>query len=184
MDRSQLGTGPNQAAHPYRGRQEIPPSRPLGRESRRLAGILLIILPTVAAGGASLLSLIVGATPSYLANPVRQDLFRAGHAHAGILLVLSLLVLRYVEEASLSGRWRRFARLSVPVAAILMPAGFFLSIAAPTATRPNALIGLTYLGGLVLATGLFTLGVGLLGPSPPATRPDAPTAAISRDPRP
>ena len=52
-------------------------------ESRRLAGILLVLVPAVAFGGASLLSMILGQTPGYLDYPVRQDLWRAGHAHAG-----------------------------------------------------------------------------------------------------
>ena len=70
-------------------------------ESRRLAGVLLILMPTVVFGGVSLLSLLIG-DPRYAQNPLRQDLWRAGHAHAGVLLVLSLVVLRYVDEARLS----------------------------------------------------------------------------------
>ncbi|MGB9277159.1 MAG: hypothetical protein WCC08_18185 [Terrimicrobiaceae bacterium] len=57
-------------------------------ESRRLVGILLVMLPTVMIGGVSLLSLLIW-DPAYAANPLRQDLWRAGHAHAGVLLVLS-----------------------------------------------------------------------------------------------
>ena len=70
-------------------------------ESRRLAGILLIVLPTVMFGGVSLLSFLIG-DPSYMENPLRQDLWRAGHAHAGVWLILALVALRYVDEASLS----------------------------------------------------------------------------------
>jgi drug/metabolite transporter superfamily protein YnfA len=32
-------------------------------------------------------------------NPLRQDLWRAGHAHAGVWLILALVALRYVDEA-------------------------------------------------------------------------------------
>jgi hypothetical protein len=42
-------------------------------ESRRLAGILLMVLPTVMFGGVSILSLLIG-DPTYLKNPLRQDL--------------------------------------------------------------------------------------------------------------
>ncbi len=62
-------------------------------ESRRLAGILLIILPTVIYGGVMILRLLIG-DPRYAQNHLRQDLWRAGHAHAGVLLVLSLVALR------------------------------------------------------------------------------------------
>lgn len=136
--------------------------------TRRLAGILLVLFPTVALGGASLLTMIVGDTPGYLDNPVRQDLWRAGHAHAGIMLIISLLVLRYVDETSLRGRWLWVARSGVPLAAILMPLGFFGSVLSPTATEPNALIALVPLGGLALVAGLLTTGIGLLRGAPPA----------------
>ncbi|CAN5218515.1 hypothetical protein BH23CHL9_BH23CHL9_07480 [soil metagenome] len=120
------------------------------RESRRLAGILLIFVPAVAFGGASLLSMILGQAPGYLDNPVRQDLWRAGHAHAGVMLILALVLLRYVDETNLSGAWMWVARHGVPLAAILMPAGFFLSILSPDATQPNALIFLVHAGGVFL----------------------------------
>lgn len=131
-------------------------------ESRRLAGILLVVLPAVAFGGASLLSMILGQVPGYLDNPVRQDLWRAGHAHAGVLLVLALVMLRYVDETRLSGAWMWIARHGVPVAAILMPAGFFLSVLSPDATEPNALIYLVFAGGVFLLGGVVATGIGLL----------------------
>jgi hypothetical protein len=131
-------------------------------ESRRLAGIMLIVVPAVAFGGASLLSMILGQTPGYLDNPLRQDLWRAGHAHAGIMLILALVLLRYVDETRLSGRWLWLARHGVPLGAMLMPAGFFLSVLSPDATEPNALIYLVFAGGLFLIGGVLTTGIGLI----------------------
>jgi uncharacterized membrane protein len=131
-------------------------------ESRRLAGIILILVPAVAFGGASLLTIIVGEVPGYLDNPVRQDLWRAGHAHAGIMLILALVLLRYVDETGLRGPWLWIARHGVPAAAILMPLGFFTSVLTPDATEPNALIGLVPLGGLFLVGGVLATGIGLM----------------------
>jgi len=130
-------------------------------ESRRLAGILLVVMPTVMVGGVSLLTMLVW-DPTYAANPVRQDLWRAGHAHAGVFLVLSLVVLRYVDEAHLPEGAKRLVRFSVPSAAILVPAAFFLSVLSPNAQKPNELISLAYAGGVLLAVGVLTLGVGLM----------------------
>lgn len=129
--------------------------------SRRLAGLLLVILPTVMSGGVSILSLLIN-DPAYAQNPLRQDLWRAGHAHAGVFLVLSLVALRYVDEAELSDRWKGVVRHAIPAAAILVPAGFFLSVLRPDATEPSRLIALAYVGALVLATGVVLLGVGLV----------------------
>jgi hypothetical protein len=130
-------------------------------ESRRLAGILLVILPTVAFGGVSILTLLI-RDPTYMENPLRQDLWRAGHAHAGVLLILSLLALRYVDEATLSEGTRRLVRSAIPSSAILLPAAFFLSVLRPDATEPNAFIYLAYLGAAVLSAALLVLGAGLI----------------------
>jgi len=132
------------------------------RESRMLAGVLLVTLPTVMFGGATLLQMLVGRAPGYFDNPLRHDLWRAGHAHAGVYLVLSLVMLRYVDEALLSPAWRWVARLGAPVAAILIPASFFLSVASPQATEPSGLITLSYAGALSLGLAVLTLGIGLI----------------------
>ncbi|HEX8857612.1 MAG TPA: hypothetical protein VGC06_00710 [Actinomycetes bacterium] len=45
---------------------------------------------------------------------------------------------------------------------MLMPLGFFLSVASPRAVRPNRPILFTYAGGLLPTVGTLTLGIGLL----------------------
>jgi hypothetical protein len=130
-------------------------------ESRRVAGIVFIVLPTVMFGGVSILRLLIG-DPDYMANPLRQDLWRAGHAHAGVLLILSLVAFFYVDQARLSARLKAWVRTLIPASAILLPAAFFLSVLSPDAHEPNALINLAYVGGLSLATGVLILGFGLL----------------------
>jgi hypothetical protein len=108
-------------------------------QSRVVAGIVLIIVPTVEIGGASILSLLI-SDPTYAQNDLRQDLWRVGHAHAGVWLVLSLVVLRYVDEATLSEGMKWLVRLAFPAAALLMPLAFFLSVLSPEAREPNAMI--------------------------------------------
>jgi hypothetical protein len=134
----------------------------MSRESRMLGGILLVVIPTVMYGGLTLLYALTRNVPGYNDNPLRHDLWRAGHAHAGVYLVLSLVMLRYVDEAALSPFWKWLARTGAPIAAILIPAAFFLSVASPTATAPNALMNLAYIGALFLAAAVLTLGVGLI----------------------
>lgn len=131
-------------------------------KSRMVAGVLLVVLPTVMFGGLSLLSFLTRNVPGYNDNPLRHDLWRAGHAHAGVYLILSLVMLRYVDEAVLSPFWKWLARAGAPIAAILIPAAFFLSVVSPTATRPNRLMNLAYVGALFLAGAVLSLGVGLI----------------------
>ena len=134
----------------------------MSRESRMFAGILLVVLPSVMFGGLTLLEMLTRHTPGYSDNPMRHDMWRAGHAHAGVYLVLSLVMLLYVDEARLAPFWKWLARTGVPIAAILIPAAFFLSVVSPSATEPNALINLAYIGVLFLGAAVFTLGVGLI----------------------
>lgn len=133
----------------------------MSRESRFTAGLLLVILPTVMLGGVSILTLLIG-TPEYIANKLRQDLWRAGHAHAGVFLILALIALRYVDEAALSDGAKRFVRSGIPSAAIILPVAFFFSVLTPDATKPNAMINLAYVGAVVLALAVLTLGIGLI----------------------
>src|SRR4028119_713126 len=126
-------------------------------QSRLVAGIVLIVVPSVEIGGASILSLLL-ADPAYAQNELRQDLWRAGHAHAGVWLVLSLVALRYVDEANLSENMRWVVRVAFPAAAVLMALGFFLSVIPQDAREPNAMIYLTYIAGVVLAVGLLEIG--------------------------
>jgi hypothetical protein len=79
-----------------------------------------------------------------------------------MLLVLSLVLLRYVDEARLSDGTKWFVRVSVPSSAIFLPVAFFLSVLSPEARDPNGFIYLAYVGALLLAAGVVTLGVGLL----------------------
>ena|SRR5437867_10533042 len=134
----------------------------MARESRMIAGVLLVVLPTVMFGGLTLLQFLTRGVPGYADNPLRHDLWRAGHAHAGVYLVLSLVMLRYVDEAVLSPFWRWLARTGAPLAAILIPAAFFLSVVSPAATQPNGLINLAYVGAVFLAGAVLSLGAGLI----------------------
>jgi uncharacterized membrane protein len=127
-----------------------------------LSGVLLVVIPTVMYGGSTLLSMLIRQAPGYVDNPLRHDLWRAGHAHAGVYLVLSLVMLRYVDEAALSPFWKWLARVGVPIAAILIPSAFFLSVASPDAREPNGLMNLAYVGAFFLAAGVLSLGVGLI----------------------
>ena len=128
-------------------------------ETRILAGILLLSLVTVETGGLYLVKLW---RSSEGVTEFQIGFARAGHAHAGVLLVLSLTALLYADTAGLSGGWNWVARSGVPLSAILMPAGFFAASMGRGRTQPNAFIGLVFAGAVVLALGLGSLGVGLL----------------------
>lgn len=132
------------------------------REARLLSGIILITVPSIQYGGYFLLTSLMDKTSGYMDNPLRQNFFRAGHAHAGVIVILSLVCQVLADAALLPASLLWTARIAVPLAAILIPAGFFSSMLSPAATQPSSAVGLIYVGAMVLAGGVLLLGVGLV----------------------
>jgi hypothetical protein len=132
---------------------------PLSPDARTTAGVLLLAIVAVEYGGWFVLRIVRGREPK---TPFQQAFARAGHAHAGVLVSLALVAQILADATSLRGLPAALARNGVPWAAILMPAGFFLSSAGRGRTAPNRLIGLLYAGMAALAAGVVALGAGLL----------------------
>lgn len=91
------------------------------REARIMSGIILITVPTIQYGGYFLLTSLMTKGTGYMENPLRQNFFRAGHAHAGVIVILSL-VCRCLQtqqffpipsfgSSESECRWRRFSFL-------------------------------------------------------------------------
>jgi hypothetical protein len=95
----------------------------MSADSLHFAGVVLITVPAIAFGGARLLTMIFRREPGYLDNPVRQNLWRAGHAHAGVLVILTLVGLLLVDQADLSNGLRWLVRYALVAGPILMPLG-------------------------------------------------------------
>jgi hypothetical protein len=138
------------------------------REAKLISGIILITVPTIQYGGYFLLTSLVNRGSGYMENPLRQNFFRAGHAHAGVIVILSLVCQMLVDAAMLPPPLAWLIRVGVPLSAILISAGFFLSMLPPKATQPNGAISLIYVGGVILAVSVLALAVGLIRVSRPA----------------
>lgn len=131
----------------------------LSEAARSTAGVLLLSIVAIEWGGTYLLRVVRGRHPL---TDFQQAFARAGHAHAGVLVTLGLVVQLFADAAAMGGLPAVLARSGVPAAAILMSAGFFLSSAGRGATKPNRLIVVLYLGAASLALGVLTLAWGLL----------------------
>jgi hypothetical protein len=119
-------------------------------------------VPTIQYGGYFLLTSLMNKSSGYMENPLRQNFFLAGHAHAGVIVILSLVCQMLADAAVLPTPVLWFVRIGVPVSAILISAGFFLSVLPPNAIQASKSVSLIYAGALVLAVGVVTLGIGLL----------------------
>ena len=132
------------------------------REARLMSGIILITVPTIQYGGYFLLTSLMTKGSGYMDNPLRQNFFRAGHAHAGVIVILSLICQILADAAVLPNSLLWAVRVGVPLAAILISSGFFFSMLSPTATEVSGAVSLIYAGAVILALAVVALGVGLL----------------------
>jgi hypothetical protein len=132
------------------------------REARLMSGIILITVPTIQYGGYFLLTSLMNKSSGYMDNPLRQNFFRAGHAHAGVIVILSLICEVLADSAALPQGLLWAVRVAIPLAAILISAGFFFSVLPPDASEVGPAVGLIYVGAVALAFGVLTLGIGLL----------------------
>ncbi len=132
------------------------------REARLLSGIILITVPMIQYGGYFLLTSLMNKGSRYMDNALRQNFFRAGHAHAGVIVILSLVCQTLADAAVLPSPLIWFVRIGVPLSAILISAGFFFSMLPPTATQPSRAVALIYLGAVILAASVLSLAIGLI----------------------
>ncbi|KRC37356.1 hypothetical protein ASE27_06020 [Oerskovia sp. Root918] len=126
---------------------------------RITAGIVLLTIVGIESGGYFLVKVVTGKVP---ATPFQTSFFRAGHAHAGVLVILGLLCLVLSQATALTGFWNWVAGVGVLVGAILLPGGFFLSATGAGRGAPNRWVVLLPAGAIAVAAGVVTLGVGLL----------------------
>jgi drug/metabolite transporter superfamily protein YnfA len=131
-------------------------------DTRKMTGFILLSVPSIIYGGYFLLTVLSGQQEALQLTDFQKAMFRAGHAHAGVLVILSLITQLFVDHASLSNLWKWIARISFPVAAILVSLGFFAAAIGNQINEPTGFIGILYFGMALLTLGLITLGVGLI----------------------
>ncbi|HEY9308854.1 MAG TPA: hypothetical protein VIP82_13720 [Microbacterium sp.] len=123
-----------------------------------VAGATILTVIGIMSGGTFLLRIASGGLPF---NGLQKTFFRAGHAHAGVLVLLGLvsLLLTTAAGAALVVQW---ASVGVLASAILIPGGFFLSVLGRDPQRPGRAIALLWAGVVVLAASLLAVGIGVI----------------------
>jgi hypothetical protein len=120
--------------------------------------IAWIAIPTVMYGGYALLGML---TQGEL-TPFQQTFFRAGHAHAGVLLLMSLLYHHYMEQTNLSPPIKVVAAVVVLVGILAQSGGFFLHMAIGQPGAPSLGTTITSLGAVLLVVSILILVYGLI----------------------
>lgn len=120
--------------------------------------IAWIAIPTVMYGGYALLGFLTrgGLTP------FQQSFFRAGHAHAGVLLLMSLLYHYYMEQTNLGPALKTVAAVIVLVGILAQSGGFFLHLVIGQPGAPSLGTTITGLGAGLLVVSILILVYGLI----------------------
>ncbi|HTB24919.1 MAG TPA: hypothetical protein VK711_06090 [Puia sp.] len=130
-------------------------------DTKMTCGIILLTVPTIQYGGYFLLTILSGKQKLPLTD-FQKSMFRAGHAHAGVLVILALVAEILADYTSFNPALEKFIRIGFPLAAILVSGGFFASASGKNITKPNSMVSILYIGILLLAASSIILGVGLI----------------------
>ena len=132
----------------------------LSREARLFCGVMLLTVPTIMYGGATLLGILTrggaGVGSGLALDETQWALFRAGHAHAGVWVILSLCLQVLLDATTLATAPRLVARSAAPIGAICLSGGFF-----GLAFLPGLRL-LLYFGAVSMIVALVLTAIGLL----------------------
>lgn len=129
--------------------------------SKLICGITILTVPTIAYGGYYLLTILSGYDQTMLTD-FQKSMFRAGHAHAGVLVLLSLIAQLLLDHTQLNASLQLVLRIGFPLAAVLVSGGFFAAATGPQLTQPNSLIAILYVGVGLLVMSLLVTGIALI----------------------
>ena len=125
-----------------------------------LPAVALLLLIGVEFGGWSLLWFITSKRE--VMDERRIQFFRAGHAHGGVLTILSFVYFLYLDRAGFSEGLQWVLGIGLIVGALAQSGGFFVHLGKGSPDSSTAGTVLTRTGALVIAAALIALAVGLL----------------------
>ena len=143
--------------------------------TRVLPVVSVLSLVSVEYGGWALLGFLTGRGQL---GEFREKFFRAGHAHAGVLLVLSLVYYLYLDRTGYSNRVQWLAGGSLLAGILAQSGGFFIHLGLGEPNRSS-------LGTVVTRSGALPHrgGAGRLGRRPDRAWPAGMTAPATPGPK-
>lgn len=127
--------------------------------NRRFAAFVLFALVTVEFGGWSLLGFL---TSESSLTSFQEQFFRAGHGHAGVLLVMALVFFVLMDRTQYQSRTQLWLGITLLAGILLQSGGFFLHMLIGDEGAASAGTWATRSGAVLLAIALISLGIGLL----------------------
>ena len=134
----------------------------MSEASRWMVALAFISLPTIAFGGSFLLTLLKRQVGTENITPVQREYFKAGHAHAGVLVTLAIIS-QLILDFSRFDEWAVwFLRVGLFIAPLLISAGFFAGAPRIEGGKPGALVKLIPVGAVVFSISAIATGLSLL----------------------
>lgn len=130
--------------------------------ARWMIALAFISLPTIAFGGYFLLSILKRQSGTENVTSEQRDYFRAGHAHAGVLILLAIVGQLVLDYSRFNESITWVLRIGLFVAPVLISGGFFGGAPRKAGAPTTPLIKLIPLGAIVLALSTIGVGVSLL----------------------
>jgi hypothetical protein len=129
-------------------------------DARLMCGISLILIPTIVYGGLTVLGVVSNRMmgtpgPSNL-SAMQVAFYRAGHAHAGVLTLLAVLLQIVIDYSAIPSSLVWPLRVGTIAPSILMSGGFF------AVAHARKLRIVLYTGAALVAATTLTVGVGLI----------------------
>src|SRR6266702_8327777 len=128
-------------------------------DTRLMVGLSLILIPTIVYGGLTVLGVVtnrlMGSPGPTNLSPMQIAYYRAGHAHAGVLTLLAMLLQIAVDYAAIPSFLVWPVRVGA-IAASLVSGGFF------AVAHRRSLRIILYTGAVLVAATTLTVGVGLI----------------------
>jgi hypothetical protein len=132
----------------------------MSSDARLMCGLSLILVPTIVYGGLTVLGIVsnqlLGAPGPTTLSGTQIAFYRAGHAHAGVLTLLAVLLQITLDYAQLPPALVWWLRVGAIAGSIMVSGGFF------AVAHAQALRFVLYTGAFMVATTTFTAGVGLI----------------------
>jgi hypothetical protein len=129
-------------------------------DTRLMVGPSLILIPTIVYGGLTVLGVVTnrfdGVTGTHESSPMQIAYYRAGHAHAGFLTLLAMLLQIAVDYAAIPSAPVCPVRVGAIAGSTLVSGGFF------AVAHRRSLRIILYTGAVLVAATTLTVGVGLI----------------------
>jgi len=133
--------------------------------ARLMVALAFISLPTIAFGGYFLLTILQRRAGTEGITQNQREWFRAGHAHAGVLVLLAIVGQPVLDLSQFDGAATWALRIGLFAAPLLVSGGFFGGVPRTADGPPAALARLITVGAVVLAISTLGVGVSLLIPA-------------------